>query len=237
MSLEVDVEARLGRLALRAAFTVEAGPTLVLGPNGAGKTTLLRLLTGAVRLRRGRVVLDGRVLDDLTVGTRLPPEARQVAYLPQSYALFPHLSVLDNVAFGAPGGSAAGRRARAETLLDDLGVADLADARPGTLSGGQRQRVALARALAPEPRALLLDEPLAALDLVHRARIRRFLVDRLAALSIPTLVVTHDRADLDAFGDPPVLVLEAGELIHHAPWSTLRAAPTTDLLRALAGDG
>ena len=232
--LEVDVAARLGGLRLRVAFHAGPGPTLVVGPNGAGKTTLLRAIAGAVRLHRGHVSLGGRVVEDVASGVRLPPEARRIAYLPQDYALFPHLSALDNVAFGAPGHSRRLRRDRADAVLNTLDLKELRSRRPVELSGGQRQRVALARALAAEPSALLLDEPLAALDLVQRSQVRSLLVERLQGLPLPTLVVSHDNADLDAFGNAPTLVLEEGALAQQGPWREVRRNPATALVRALA---
>ncbi|MFL5881759.1 MAG: ABC transporter ATP-binding protein, partial [Actinomycetota bacterium] len=184
MSLEARLALTLGRLRLEAELAVATGELVVLlGPNGAGKTTLLRALAGLVALERGRVVLDDQVLDDVAAGTHLPTERRPVGFVFQDYLLFPHLSALENVAFGlrARGLGRAEARRRAAAWLDRVGLAAHAGARPRALSGGQAQRVALARAMVCEPRLLLLDEPLAALDAATRAEVRRDLRRQLAS--------------------------------------------------------
>lgn len=232
-ALAVDVRLRLGRLDLDVAFTAGPGPTLLVGPNGAGKSSLLRLVAGALRPDAGRVTLGDRVLVDAEAGRGAPPELRRVAYLPQDYGLFPHLTAEENVAFAVRASRRRReRRARARAMLEELGVAEVAAARPATLSGGQRQRVALARALAAEPEALLLDEPLAALDVVHKDRVRAFLVRRLRDLGLPSLVITHDPADVRAF-DAPMLVLDAGRVVQRGPAAALGAAPINRFVEAL----
>jgi molybdate transport system ATP-binding protein len=203
-----------------------------MGPNGAGKTTLLRALLGAERPDAGCVALNDRVLFDRERGVELPPEARAMAYVPQGYGLFPHLTVLENVLFGIRRDPPDERRARASRLLDELEVADLATRMPSKLSGGEQQRVALARAMATEPRLLLLDEPLSALDAGARPRVRRFLAEWLADSGIPALVVTHDPADARAFADE-VLVLEEGRVVQRGAPDQLAVRPASEFVVAL----
>ncbi len=196
----LDVDVRFAR-----------GVTVLAGPSGSGKSTLLRIVAGLVRPDAGRVVLGGRVLQDGRAC--VPAFRRDVAYLFQEYALFPHLDVLDNVAYGlaARGIAREPRRAAARAWLERLGIGALALARPQALSGGERQRVALARALAWTPRALLLDEPFAALDDATRVRVRAQVRETLASLDVPVVLVTHDENDVAAF-QAPVVRLEKGRV-------------------------
>ena len=197
----LDVDVRFAR-----------GVTVLAGPSGAGKSTLLRIVAGLVRPDAGHVVLSGRVLH--RDGTSVAAFRRDVAYVFQEYALMPHLDVIDNVAYGlaARGVARAARRATAGTWLERLGIGALARARPRDLSGGERQRVALARALAWTPRALLLDEPFAALDDATRARVRDEVRTTLTALDVPVVLVTHDESDVTAFA-APVVRLERGRVV------------------------
>jgi molybdate transport system ATP-binding protein len=227
--LEVALRRRTGSFELEVALET-AGTLAVIGPNGAGKTTLLLAVLGELTADAGTVTLAGRRLLDAAAGIDLPPEERHIAYLPQDYGLFPHLSASGNVEFALAAARAApSRRARAEAarvLLERLGVAALADRAPATLSGGERQRVALARALATSPRALLFDEPFAALDVEARAAVRAYLRERLRELGLPALVVTHDPADVEALG-APVVVLEGGRIVQRGELAELRAAPAS----------
>ncbi len=227
--LDLELEVVRDGFTLEVALSLGAGPTVLVGPNGAGKSTLLRAVLGAVSVRRGRITLDGRTLLDTARDLALPTEERHVGWMPQEYALFPHLTVLENVTFGSPG--AAGR-ARAGALLDQLGLARLTSRRPAALSGGQRQKVALARALAAQPRALLLDEPLAALDADTREATRTLLADTLRRLAIPSLVITHDVRDVVALA-APVVLLESGRVRSMSGLAQLRAAPPTEFARSL----
>jgi len=229
--LAVDVRRTVGALALDVAFEAEPGETVVVvGPNGAGKTTLLRALAGLDTVD-GSIVLDGRELRDV------PPEARPVAVVFQDHVLFPHLSARDNVAFGV---RCRGRRRRREAAdvadrwLARVGLADHASMRPAALSGGQSQRVALARALATEPRLLLLDEPLSALDATTRAATRRDLVHHLAAHDGVRVVVTHDPVDALALGDR-LVVLEAGRVVQVGRPDAIRARPRSRYVADLIG--
>src|SRR5262245_24810867 len=195
MSLEASVRLRRGTFELDVALAVEAGETAaILGPNGCGKTTLLHALAGLVPLDEGRVTLDGVVMEDAARGIAVATEQRPIAVVFQNQLLFPHMSALDNVAFGlrCHGRPRAEARRVARQWLESMGLADHARARPDALSGGQGQRVALARALAVEPRMLLLDEPLAAVDVQGRAELRRDLRRHLASFGGVRLLVTHD---------------------------------------------
>jgi molybdate transport system ATP-binding protein len=231
--LEVEVEGTLGGRSIRVAFRAGERPVVLMGPNGAGKTSVLLLVAGGLHPRRGRIALDGVALFDGAGGVDVPTERRAIGFLPQRYALFPHLDVLGNVAYGVRGDRSE-RLLRARQALADLEAEPLAARRPGQLSGGEAQRVALARALAARPRALLLDEPLAALDPSVRRETRRFLAQRLRAWSLPTVVVTHDRADAEAL-DGEVLILEAGEIVQRGRMAELAAAPATAFVAELVG--
>jgi molybdate transport system ATP-binding protein len=237
MSLDARVTLRLGALHLDAALAVETGQLVVLlGPNGAGKTTLLRALAGLVALEAGRVVLDGAVLEAPAEGIRVPAEQRPVGMVFQDYLLFPHLSALDNVAFGlrARGVPRAEARRRAAAWLERVGLAAHASAKPRALSGGQAQRVALARALATDPRLLLLDEPMAALDAGARAELRRELRRHLASYQGTRLLVTHDPLEAMTLADQ-LVVLEAGRVTQAGAPAEVSARPRSRYVADLVG--
>jgi molybdate transport system ATP-binding protein len=237
--LSFDLEKRIGPLHLAVRLDAGERPLVLVGPNGSGKTTLLLMLIGGIRPQRGRIELDGDVLLDIAAGIDVVPEERGLGYVPQDYGLFPHLTALGNVTFGLECrrrlGSAE-RRERALALLEELEVAHVAARLPRSLSGGEGQRVALARALASEPRALLLDEPLAALDASVRRQLREFLPSRLAAHKLPTIVVTHDAADAAAFGED-IAVLEAGRIAQRGSLGDLRQRPATPFVAEWARGG
>jgi len=231
--LDVSVQGAVGALAIDVSFAASSEvPLVMVGPNGAGKTTILMMILGALRPRRGRVALDGTALFDDRRGIDVPVERRAIGFVPQRYGLFPHLDVLGNVAYGVAAPSRAERRQRAREALRDLDADALAARRPAQLSGGEMQRVALARALARRPGALLLDEPLAALDVSLRRDVRRFLAERLRAWAIPTVVITHDRDDAEAL-DGQVVVVEAGSIVQRGRLGQLAAEPGTDFVRQL----
>ena len=209
--LSLDVRKKLRDFELALALEIPVGVTCVVGPSGAGKTTLLRLVAGLLAPDAGRIVLGGRVLYDGRDRTNVPSFAREIGVVFQEYALFPHQSVIENVGFGlrARGIDRTVRERRARATLERFEIESFANAYPHELSGGQRQRVALARALAFEPAALLLDEPLSALDAATRGRIASELRTLLRDVAVPTLLVTHDASDIGVLSDR-VVRLEHG---------------------------
>jgi len=232
------ISGEAGTLVLDVDLSGGAEPLALIGPNGSGKTTLLRILAGAHGPVAGSIRIGDTVLLDSAAGVDLAAEERNVGYLPQGYGLFPHLSVVDNVAFGLSTGSKKTspdqRRAQALAALDELECIHLANRTPGRLSGGESQRVALARALVIEPRLLLLDEPVAALDATARRSVRAFLARRLRSLGRPSIVVTHNVRDVMALG-ADVCVLEAGRVTQRGSVQELRAAPATDFIAEFVG--
>ena len=229
--LSLAAETALGAFELDVALCVAAGECMALaGPSGAGKSSVLRIAAGLLRPRAGRVACGERVWFDAG-GIDLPPERRRCGYVFQDYALFPHLSAWQNVGYGLP---RRGRRARALALLERFGLADRADARPRTLSGGERQRVALARALAVEPAALLLDEPLSALDARTRAAAGRELGAVLHETGVPALLVTHDFQEAALLGDR-VGVMDRGRIVQVGTAAELAAAPASPFVADFTG--
>lgn len=237
MSLEASIRLRLGPLDLDMNLTIDEGEVVaLLGPNGAGKTTLLRAVAGLVPFDSGRVTLDGKVLEDTATGEYVPTERRPIGFVFQDYLLFPHLNLLDNVAFGlrSRGVSRFAARERADWWLGRVGLAGYSRMKPSELSGGQRQRVALARALAPDPRLLLLDEPLAALDATTRAEMRRDLKRHLESFEGIRLIVTHDPLEAVALADR-LIVMEQGRLVQTGTVAEVTEHPRSHYVADLVG--
>lgn len=218
--IDIDLDARLSDgtrcFTLATRFASDAPVVALYGPSGAGKSLTLQAIAGLLRPQRGHVTVAGRVLFDAARGIDLPPQARGIGYLFQHYALFPHLSVRDNVAFGLTNwwhrrlsGALA---ARVDELLESFDLAALAQSRPHSLSGGQQQRVALARALAGKPDLLLLDEPFAALNPMLRRELRSQLADMFGRWKIPVVMITHDIDDVLTLADV-AFVIERGEAV------------------------
>ena len=218
-------------------LTIPGGRTVaLLGPNGAGKSTTIAALSGLLPLDAGRIVLDGVVLDDPSGDRFVPPEDRKVGVVFQDALLFPHLSVLENVAFGlrsrgVPHGDA---RSRARGWMERMALAELADRKPGEISGGQAQRVALARALATEPGLLLLDEPLSALDVTVRTEMRRVLTEHLRDFPGPRLLITHEPQEAFQLADE-IHVIEHGRVTQSGTAEDIRLRPRTPYAADLAG--
>ncbi|MCH8974750.1 MAG: ATP-binding cassette domain-containing protein [Chloroflexi bacterium] len=226
MALEAAFRAHAGSFVLDVAFETGDGVTAILGPSGAGKTLTLRAIAGLLRPDAGRIVLDGRVLFDADAGVDLPARKRRVGLVFQEYALFPHLSAAENLAFGLRGRPAPEAEAAVQAMVDMLGLDGLEARRPAELSGGQRQRVAVGRALAPSPDLLLLDEPFSALDAPTREALVAEFASLRSRLEMPAVLVTHDVAEAYALADRFVVldggrVLQAGErdAVFHAPAS------------------
>ena len=236
--MTLEFSARVDERDVDVSFTVAPGETLaVLGPNGAGKSTVLAVAAGLLHPDRAEVTLDGRPLVVAGPGSRhtfVPPHDRHVALLAQDPLLFPHLSVLDNVAFAprARGARRAEARATSQGWLDRVGVGELADRRPSEISGGQAQRVAVARALAAEPRLLLLDEPMAALDVAVTPAVRQTLRSVLAERSV--VLVTHDPLDALLLADT-VVVLDHGRIVEQGPATDVLTRPRSAFAARIAG--
>ena len=212
-SLSVDIRKRLGSFLLRPCFSVDQGELIVLfGHSGSGKSLTLRAIAGLLRPDSGRIRIDGRLVFDTARRIDLPPQQRGVGMVVQNYALFPHMSVAENIAFGLHGDSSAARRARLAELAAFLGITELLQRRPGVISGGQAQRVALARALAPRPGLLLLDEPFSALDSAIRVGLRRELARLKRDLALTVVFVTHDLREAYNLADR-MAVLDGGEVL------------------------
>lgn len=237
MSLDAHLGLRLGSLDLDVRLQVQPGELLaVLGPNGAGKSTALRALAGLLPLDAGHVTIDGTLLDHPPSGVLVPPERRPIGVVFQDGLLFPHMSVLDNVAFGLRARGRPKREAddQARQWLERVDLAAYADDRPAVLSGGQAQRVALARALATSPRLLLLDEPLAALDAGTRSATRRQVRRFLETFEGMRLMVTHDPVDAYALADR-VAVLEGGRIVQQGTLAEVTAHPRSRYVADLVG--
>jgi len=235
VSLLADVETRIGALDLQMRLEIHDGEVVaLLGPNGAGKTTLLRAIAGLVATDSCRVELDGQVLEDSSSGRYVPTDQRSIGFVFQDYLLFPHLTVVDNVAFGLRARGQADARRRAMEWIDQVGLGSRGASKPSELSGGERQRVALARALAPGPRLLLLDEPLAALDATTRVSVRRDLKAHLSSFRGVRLLVTHDPLEAATLADR-LVVMENGRLVQTGTPAEVTEHPRSSYVADLVG--
>jgi molybdate transport system ATP-binding protein len=231
--LEVDLGHRLSRLEIEAGLAVGSETLALVGPSGAGKSTILRAVAGLLRPDRGRITHDGRMLFDTERRVDVPPEERRVGMVYQDGALFPFMTVVRNVAYGVR----SRRRDRdqaARDVLHRFGIGHLAAALPGDLSGGERQRVALARAIASDPAILLLDEPLSSLDAGTKGEVAAELDLRLRTLGLPTILVSHDFADVLGLADR-VAVLQGGRIVQIGRPQELVEAPASTFVASLAG--
>jgi molybdate transport system ATP-binding protein len=231
------IKLRIGSLDIDVAVAATDGETVaLLGPNGAGKTTILRAIAGLLAIERGRIEVDGLVLDDPVAGVFVPTANRPIGLVFQDYLLFPRMSALDNVAFGlrARGMAKPAARAAAAGWLERFGLAGHAASRPRALSGGQSQRVALARALATSPRLLLLDEPLAALDAGTRVQVRASLRRYLATFGGARILVTHDPVDAMVLADR-VIVVEDGRVTQAGTVTEVARHPQSRYVAELVG--
>lgn len=214
-------------------LTVRPGEVAcLLGPSGCGKTTLLRLAAGLEPLARGRILIGRRTVADGAIGLSVPPERRRAGLMFQDYALFPHLTVTENIAFGLP--RAAARRAWVTGALARMGLTPFAESYPHTLSGGQAQRCALLRALAPEPEVLLLDEPFSGLDVTRRAQVREQTLSLLRESGVATLIVTHDPEEAMFMADR-LWIMREGEIVQSGTPAETYLHPKSPFVAALFG--
>jgi molybdate transport system ATP-binding protein len=233
--LEADVRARIGAFALSCGLSVDAGSTIALvGQSGAGKTSMLRAIAGLLRPREGRITC-GDVWFDAARNICVPPQRRNCGMVFAEYALFAHLSALENAAFGLRALDAAPDvRRRAYEYLEAFGVAPLSRRRAGSLSSGEQQRVALARALATSPAALLLDEPLSAIDVERRAPVRETLLRFIRESGAAAVIVTHEPVEAMLFAER-LIVLERGEVVQQGSAADLREHPRTSYVASFFG--
>jgi molybdate transport system ATP-binding protein len=231
--LQIEIRHRLRRIELDVRFAVGRETLALVGPSGAGKTSVLRAVAGLYKPDHARIVLAGRTLVDTERHVNLPPESRRVGMMFQDGALFPHLTIARNVEYGLRPRPhrRRERRARIDDLLARYGIAELRDARPGKASGGERQRAALARAVATTPDILLLDEPLTALDSVTKARVSRELAQWLTELGLPTILVSHDYADVAGLADR-IAVIDAGSIVQTGTAADLQRTPASPFVAA-----
>lgn len=227
-ALKVTARKKLRDFSVDVDLRIDSNIAVMLGPSGHGKTTVLNMIAGITQPDYGAISIGNTLLFDKSNCINVEMEKRRIGYVFQDYALFPHLSVFENVAYGLrarrlPAGDID---ARVMQELNRLALTNLKDEIPARLSAGQRQRVALARALVIEPRLLLMDEPLSALDMQLRARVRSELKALLRQLAVPTIIVTHDALDAVGLGDV-VMVMEHGRIVQHGTYETLLARPSS----------
>jgi ABC-type sulfate/molybdate transport systems ATPase subunit len=232
--VSLSITKQLPGFTLEVSWEADDPVVALFGPSGAGKTLTLHCLSGLVRPDRGRIALNGRVFFDSAAGVDLSPQSRRLGYVLQGYALFPHLTVQDNVAFGLKGLHREERARRTRGVLERLGLVGLERRYPGQLSGGQQQRVALGRALAVDPDLLLLDEPLSALDVPLRRQLREELGRIIREWGKATVLVTHDLAEAYQLADR-VVVYESGRVLQAAPKGDLLWQPTSERVARLIG--
>lgn len=234
--LRISVRKRIfgSQFSLDVDFVAEAGFTVLFGASGAGKTTILDCIAGLQRPDDGSIMAAGMVLFDATARVDVPTQQRNVGYLFQTLALFPHMTARQNIEYGLASVAGAERARRTEEVAESFGIAAMLDRKPAKISGGERQRVALARALVTRPRVLLLDEPMAGLDVVTKSRILDDLRRWNAAHAVPIVYVTHEREEVYALGDR-VIVLDAGKVVAEGSPQEVLARPQYESIAQLAG--
>ncbi len=232
MTLTVDVRARIGTFDYHAAFEADREIVVLFGHSGAGKSVTLQTIAGLIRPDIGRITIDDETVFDSPSHVNLPPQQRNVGYVVQDLALFPHMTVRENIAFGVP--STADRNSRVAELLSLLGLAGFEQRKPRTLSGGQQQRVALARALARDARVLLLDEPFSALDESLRSSLRRELLRLRRELGLTIVFVTHDLREAHLLADR-LAVFDEGKVLQFAPRDDVFRRPASRRVAELTG--
>jgi molybdate transport system ATP-binding protein len=231
--MSVTLQKHLPGFDLDVGWTVGAGFTVLFGYSGAGKSLTLSMIAGTMRPDEGHVLLDAQTLVDTRTGVFVPPQQRHVGYVSQRSELFPHMSVRRNIEYALKGLGRSERDERVLELLERLRIMPLADKRPWQISGGERQRAALARALAPRPRALLLDEPLSALDLPIRVEMRQVLREVQRDSNVPIIMVTHDLYEAVALADTMIVYAGTGAVQVGAPYELVGSPATPEIRRLL----
>jgi molybdate transport system ATP-binding protein len=234
--LEVAIQKRFEGFSLDIAFVTDLGFVVLFGPSGSGKSLTLQMIAGAIQPDHGRITIDHAIVYDSAQDVLLSPQARHIGYVPQHYALFPHLTVEKNIAFGLGKLSRSEQQQRVEEFVNLFNLQGLTRRRPRELSGGQQQRVALARALAIQPRLLLLDEPFSALDAPLRASLRQELLQLQERLGLKIVIVSHDHADAFALGQQ-ILVYNEGRIIQQGARDDIFFRPATRRVAELVGTG
>jgi len=232
--LRAEIRKRLDGFELDVTFEADEGRVVLFGPSGAGKSLTLQAITGVMRPDAGRVEVNGRLLFDSASGVNVPPQKRRLGYVPQSYALFPHLRVEENVSYGVQELDADRRRALVREMVELVGLQGLERRRPRELSGGQQQRVALARALASRPELLVLDEPFSSIDTGLRGTLRRELLDLQARSGVTSLVVTHDLEDAFFLGRR-IVVIDRGRVLQVGSREDVFYRPATHRVAEFVG--
>jgi ABC-type Fe3+/spermidine/putrescine transport system ATPase subunit len=233
-AIQVSLTRQLKDFTLDVAFTSREERLVLFGPSGGGKSMTLQMIAGTRRPEAGRIVVGGRLLYDAAEGVSLPARLRNVGYVPQGYALFPHLTVEDNIGFGLRGSPRSARAERVREMIALTGLAGLEGRRPSDLSGGQRQRVALARALAVQPHILLLDEPFSALDTPLRLELREQIIMLQARTGVPLVAVTHDLADAFQLGQR-IVVIDRGRVLQQGTREEVFFRPAHRRIAELVG--
>lgn len=233
-AVDVSFQGRAGDFRLAASFASAFERVVLFGPSGSGKTLTLRAIAGIFRPQRARIAIKGVIFDDTAARFRMDSSRRNVGYVPQGYALFPHMTVRQNILFGVRGMGRDASERRLQEIIATVGLAGMEEARPRSLSGGQQQRVALARALATNPLALLLDEPFAAIDSPLRAGLRAELASIQAATGKAMITVTHDLGDAFALGDW-IVVMDNGRVLQEGCRDDVYDHPATRKVAELVG--
>ncbi|HEX7064572.1 MAG TPA: ABC transporter ATP-binding protein [Bacillales bacterium] len=234
--LSCNIHKPLRDFELDMDFSLENETLVIVGHSGCGKSTTLKLIAGLMAPEEGRITVGGRTFFDHNERVNVSPETRKTGFVFQNYALFPHLSVFENVSYGLDGQkmSKSEKASKVQGMLEALNIPHLIDSMPSDLSGGEQQRVALARSLVLDPDVLLLDEPLSALDVTTRGRVRRELKKTLAALEIPKIIVTHDYEDAISLGDR-ILVMDKGHVIQEGTAKELLTSPRSPFVADFSG--
>lgn len=232
--LAVTINLMIENFHLQANFQAQDEIIAIFGPSGAGKSTTLRAIAGLITPQQGIIRLGQRTLFDAQKNINLPPQKRNLGYVPQNYALFPHLSIAENIAYGLLPHLRHARHQRTRELLELMQLADFAQRRPGELSGGQQQRVALARALAPNPAMLLMDEPLAALEESLRQKLRAELRTIPQRFNVPILLVTHNLSEANSLASQ-LVILDQGKMCQAGPKDEIMQRPTSPATARIVG--